>query len=404
MARFTYIAANKNGKERRGTMEASDYAKACLEIKALGLTPLEVTGSESIWSKSIQFKGKAVKPRELSIFCRQFVSILQAGIPVREALSMMVEQTENKAFGKVINEVRVSIEKGEGLAASMHLYPKFFPPLMTSLVEAGEASGSLDLAFTRLAIQFEKDAKLKGMILKALMYPVILLITAFAVMMVMLIKVIPNYVDIFKQMDTELPAITQMVVSASEFMQSYWYFVVVGILLLIIGVRGYSKTDKGRIIIAKIAIHLPLFGKLTIKTASARMARTLSTMLLSGLSLLEALEITAKSMENALFKDAIIIAREDVARGFSLAEPIKNCGLFPPLVTHMIEIGEKTGTMDQMLEKLADYYEEEVEIATQTVMAALEPMIIIVMAAIVGILVVAIMAPMTSMYNNLGNV
>ena len=242
-----------------------------------------------------------------------------------------------------------------------------------------------------MSAHFEKSAKLNGMIKKAAVYPIIVVIVAIAVVIVMLVKVIPSYSEMFNDLGTELPGITKAVVAMSDFVTGYWYIVIAVIAAIVIAIKLYKQTDSGQMFFGNL-------GKLNIKTAASNYARTLSTLVYSGLPMIEALGITADTMKNALYKKALKNAREEVSKGVPLSEPITACGLFPPMVSHMTKIGEETGDLEGMLTRLADYYDEEVELATQTVMAAIEPMIILVLALIVGVLVAAVMAPMLTMY------
>ena len=290
------------------------------------------------------------------------------------------------------------MRKSKKVRHSQKKYPNVFPDIMVSMVAAGEASGKIDVAFERMSAHFEKSAKLNGMIKKAAVYPIIVVIVAIAVVIVMLVKVIPSYSDMFNDLGTELPGITKAVLAMSNFVTGYWYIIVAVVAIAVIAIKAYKKTNSGQIFFGTLARKLPVFGKLNIKTAASNYARTLSTLVYSGLPMIEALGITANTMKNALYRNALNKAREEVSKGVPLSEPITACGLFPPMVSHMTRIGEETGDLEGMLTRLADYYDEEVEMATQTVMAAIEPMIILVLAAIVGVLVAAVMAPMLTMY------
>lgn len=402
MGSYSYVAFNsKTGKEIKGSMDAESVEKVYTRIKADGLTPVDVK-EQSVLTKDIDFSlGKKVKPRDLSVFCRQFVSIITAGVTIIDALAMLSESTTNKALAKAIKEVQMSIEKGETLSNSMAVHKSVFPDILVNMVGAGEASGSLEIAFERMAIQFEKDAKLSAMMKKAMVYPIIVSLVAVGVVVVMLLFVIPNFKEMFDSMDTTLPAITLAVVAMSDFLKNYWYLVILVIVLLVVAMKIFKKSDTGKEFFGNVGIKLPLFGSLTVKSSASRFARTLGTLLYAGLPLIDAIEIVAKTMTNVLFEKALREAKEEVAKGVVLSEPIKNCGLFPPMVHHMTKIGEETGNLEDMLTKLADYYDEEVEIATQTLMAALEPMIIIILALIVGVLIGAVMAPMLKMYTAL---
>lgn len=402
MAEYMYRAVSKSGKEIKGKIEAENIEKAKTDLKSRDLYLTEISEAGML-QKDIQFDiGKKITTRDLCLFCRQFVSLQRAGVTIIETLKMLAEATENKTFRKTLTNVCKNVEKGESLADSLDM-ENVFPKIMIKMTAAGEASGSLDTAYERLAVQFERQAKLKGMIKQASVYPIIVCIVAVAVVIVMLNFVVPSFMGMFEDMDVEMPGITLAVVTASEFMQKYWYVVIGIIVLVVVFFKWFKNTSRGEGILAKIALKIPMFGDLTIKSASANFARTLSTMIAAGIPLVDAIDITAGTMTNYYFKKALLDAKESVIAGVPLSTPIKECGLFPPMVYHMAKIGEESGNMEEMLDKLADYYEEEVEIATKSLMAALEPLIIIVLAAIVMVIIGAVLAPMVTMYEGLDN-
>ena len=401
MGSFSYVAIDKMGKEKKGSVEADDKEKALAAVKAPGLTPVSVT-PQSFLTKDINISvSKGTTVRERSLFCRQFTSILRAGVTIIDALGMLSEQTENKGFAKAIKDVQVSIQKGETLGNSMRKIPEYFPPMLVNLVDAGEASGSLDTSLERMAIQFEKDAKLQGMIKKAMVYPMVVCCVAVLVVIVMLAYVVPTFMEMFADLDIEMPKLTLMVMAASDWVKGHLILIAVIIVALVVGFKYFSQTKRGKSVIGYIGVKLPALANFTVKTSASRLARTLSTLLYSGLPLVEAIEITAHTMDNILFEQALMEAKEEVLKGVPLSEPLKTSGLFPPMVVHMVKIGEDTGDMEAMLEKMADYYDEEVELATQSLMAALEPMIILFLAIIVGVLVGSVVAPMLSLYQGL---
>ena len=403
MPGFSYVAVDKRGKEKRGSLEAETRERALEQLKAESLIPVSVREQGAL-NKEIDFSiGKKVKPRDLSVFCRQFVSITQAGVPMKEALQMLSEQTENKWLKRAISEVLLNVEKGNTLADSMRSQPDIFPPMLVNMVEAGEQSGSLEMAFSRMAVHFEKEAKLKATIKKATIYPIILVIAAIGVIAVMLLFVIPIFIDMFADLDIEMPAITMFVMNSSKWMTSHWYVVLAIIVGVVVAYKLIYKTTQGRLTIDRIKMKMPLFGKLTVKTACSQFARTMSTLLMSGISTIDALETTSKIVNNIHYTNAMLKAREEVMKGIPLSEPLEASGIFPPMVYHMTGIGEETGNVEEMLEKMADYYDEEVEMTTQSVLAAMEPIIILFMALIIGTLVIAVISPIASMYNGLDN-
>ena len=403
MPGFSYVAVDKRGKEKRGSLEAETRERALEQLKAEGLIPVSVREQGAL-NKEIDFSiGKKVKPRDLSVFCRQFVSITQAGVPMKEALQMLSEQTENKWLKRAISEVLLNVEKGNTLADSMRSQPDIFPPMLVNMVEAGEQSGSLEMAFSRMAVHFEKEAKLKATIKKATIYPIILVIAAIGVIAVMLLFVIPIFIDMFADLDIEMPAITMFVMNSSKWMTSHWYVLLAIIVGVVAAYKLIYRTTQGRLTIDRIKMKMPLFGKLTVKTACSQFARTMSTLLMSGISTIDALETTSKIVNNIHYTNAMLKAREEVMKGVPLSEPLEASGIFPPMVYHMTGIGEETGNVEEMLEKMADYYDEEVEMTTQSVLAAMEPIIILFIALIIGTLVIAVISPIASMYNGLDN-
>ncbi len=403
MASFAYEAINKKGATVKGSIEADNIDKAQAMVKAQELIPVSVKEQDAL-TKDINLSGLSKGPdaRAFAIFCRQFVSMAQAGVSLIDSLNMLSDQTENKKLREAIREIQTDVEKGESLTVAMRKQ-KLMPSLLCSMVEAGEASGSLDIAFDRMGTHFENDARLKALIKKAMIYPVIVIVVAIAVVIVMLEMVIPTFADMFKDMDMDLPAITKGVISLSDFIAAKWYIIIAVVAAIAIAFRAFAKSAYGEMVIAKIGLKAPLFGSLTIKSSCAQLARTLSTLLAAGLPLVDAVGITADTMSNKIMKDALTASKDEIIQGTPLSVPLKQCGLFPPMVYQMTRIGEEAGDIEGLLTKLADYYDEEVENATQALTAAMEPMIIIVLAGIVGTLIGAVLAPMAKMYEGLDN-
>ena len=398
MADYSYIAIEKSGKEIKGSMESDSREKVEQKLRSQGCIPLEIKEQNAL-QKDIKIGvGKKVKTRDLSVFCRQFVSMLRAGVSIVEALDMLSIQTENKTLSQAIREVRTEIGKGSTLSEAMEKQNKVFPPMLVNMVEAGETSGSIDKSLERMAIQFEKEAKLKGM-----MYPMVLGVVALVILIVMLTYVIPNYMEMFEGYDFDMPALTLAIMHMGDFVKNHAILLVAIIVAIVIGIKSWKKTESGQEFFGTRAIKIPVFKNLNIKTYSSVFARTLSTLMQAGIPMIDAVDSVANTMTNILYKRELLKAKEEIAKGVPLSEPLKNGGLFPPMVVHMMAIGEETGEIEEMLDKLADYYDEEVEVTTQTVLALLEPMIIVFMAIIVVILIAAIMGPMLSLYNGVGN-
>ena len=402
MASYKYEVIGPDGKPQTGSIEASNLEVATAELKSGGNTIVSISKANA-FNKDLDIHiGKAVSVRELSVFCRQFESVLNAGVTVIEALNMLAEQTENKTFKAALEDIRDAVQKGDTLSAAMANYPKIFPPLMVQMVQAGEATGGIDKAFSRMGGQFEKEAHLKGLIVKSMIYPIILILVIIVVVAIMMIKIVPTFTEQFDEVGGQLPGITLAVMAVSDFFVNSWYFMVAIIVGLVIFFKEFKKTENGAIIMGRLALKFPMVGKLNIKSASASMTRTLATLMGSGIQLVDALNLVMEMMKNQIVKNALKKAQEEVSRGIPLSIPLQETGVFPPMVYHMIEIGEETGNMEDMLDKIAEYYDEEVEMATQSLLAVMEPMIIIIMALVVVPIVLAIMMPMYSLYDSIG--
>lgn len=400
MPTYKYEIIGPDGKPQSGQIDATNMEVATGELKSGGSVIVSIKKASS-WEKDIHI-GKAVSVRELSVFCRQFESVLNAGVTVIEALSMLAEQTENKTFKSALEDVRDNVQKGETLSAAMAEYPKIFPSLMIQMVAAGESSGGLDKSFNRMGMTFEKDAHLKGLIVKSMIYPCILILVIIVVVAIMMIKIVPTFTESFDEVGGQLPGITLAVMAVSDFFVQKWWVMLLIVVGVVVFIKEFKKTETGAQLFGKLGLKAPLFGKLNIKTACARMTRTLSTLMGSGIHLVDALHLVAEMMSNQIVKHALNKAQEEVSRGISLSKPLADSGVFPPMVYHMIEIGEETGNMEEMLDKVAEYYDDEVEMATQSLLAALEPLIIVVMACVVVPIVLAIMMPMYSLYDSIG--
>ncbi len=400
MPGYVYRAMGPDGKEKKGSVTATTQEQAASKLKADGLIVMKLE-PEGALNKEITFGTTRVKVRDFAVFCRQFVAILSAGVSVINALQMMSEQTESKPLKAATIRLVDNLGKGETLSGAMRK-EKVFPSIFVNLVEAGEATGSLETAFERMAVQFEKEATLKAIIKKAAIYPIIVLCVAVGVIFAMMTFVVPNFMEMFADMDIEMPVMTRAVIAVSDFFVAYWWLLIIAVIGLVFGIKAYGKTVSGRVLFGTLKLKFPGMGQLQTKTNCATFARTLSTLLRAGVPMIEALEITGNSMDsNILFQRAVYQTRDQVGNGVALSKPLKMSGLFPPMVVHMVSIGEETGNLEDMLESIAEYYEEEVAEATEQMMAVMEPMIILVLAAIVGVVIAAIMSPMLAMYENM---
>lgn len=403
MAKYKYLITDKYGKEKRGTMEAASEETVISKLKSEGNVVLSVSQAADLanasWNITI---GNPVKKKDITIFCKQFYSILTAGVTVIDGLRMVQDQTENKYLRQALYNVMVSVEKGDSLADAMEMEKKIFPSLLIHMVAAGEATGNLEIAFDRICTQFDKDMKLASMVKSAMIYPIVVLVVAVAVVIVLLTTVIPNFQQTFDQMGEELPMLTQAVIGASDFILNNLPVVLGVLLFLILFLSIGRKTEPGKQITSRISLKIPMFRNFSVKNAAAKFSMTMSTLIVSGVPLVEALDIVANVIENRVIRAAVKGCREEVMQGIPMSEPLEASRIFPPMVTHMLKIGEETGTTEQMLDKVAEYYESEVEEATKRLTTAMEPMIIVVLAIVVGGVVGAIMMPMLSIYQNAG--
>lgn len=404
MDTFSYKAVSAAGKDVKGSVEAESREEAARKIKEQGLVPVSI-GKQGALDKDVNipiFKGKKIPARDMSVFCRQFASILKAGVSVINALEMLAEQTENKKLKEAIVNTQSNVEKGENLSDSMRQNDAF-PSILIDMVRAGEASGSLENSLTRMAIQFEKDAKLNGIVKKAMMYPIVLICVMIGVVIVMLTFVIPSFMTMFEDLDSELPVTTKAILAMSNSLKNYWYIYIIVVVGIVVGVQMYKKTDNGRHNLDKLKLKIPVFGLLQTKSACASFARTMSTLLQAGMPMIDALEISASTMKNVLFYDGLEKVKNGVSLGLPLSNQLKATGLFPAMVVHMVGIGEETGNVEEMLTNSATYYEEEVEVQTQALTSLMEPIIIVLMAFVVVLLIMAIYQPMIQLYNTLGS-
>ena len=402
MPDFNYVGLNNDtGKQVKGTIAADNEQEALEKIKAKGLTPMEISQATAMTkSVSVGFGQKKPKPRDMSVFCRQMVSVLSAGVSMSKALEMLGQQTENKTLQQAIVGCQQKIEAGSSMHEAMEDY-SCMKGIFATMIAAGEESGSLEVSFTRMAEKFEKDAKLKALVKKSTMYPMVLGIVLVVVVVVMLEFIIPKFTDFLGQLGGELPGITKAIVNASNFFKSHFVLIAIGVVALVVGIKMFKKTSVGRHFIDNIMLKAPLFGELTRKTACANVARTLATLVSTGISIIDGLDIVASTMSNIFYKEALEKVKFEVAQGTPLSDALEEPKLFPPMITQMTRIGEETGQLVEMFDRAANYFDEEVEASTQSVTAAIEPMVIVAMAGIAGTLGLAPPLPRVCMYDSL---
>lgn len=400
MAQYNYRAMDKNGKSKKGTVEAISEEKAKEKLKADGYMVQEI---REHGAKGGKVKGKKVKDKDLAVFCKQFSSVLNAGVTIITALEMMAEQLDNKRLQAALREAQAYVQKGGTLADGFKLNPKVFPPIMINMVAAGEMSGNLETCFDRLTTHFENANKLKSKVKGAMTYPVVILLVVIIVVIVLLVGVIPTFAEMFDDLGSELPKATQMLVDLSSFLQHKWYIVIGIVAVIVVAFRMFKSTEFGELFLAKTSLKLPLFGNLIIKSSAASFSRTLATLMASGIPLIDAIEQVAKMQNNRIIRDGLLDAKTQVSKGVPLSKPIRDMEIFPPMLPQMTKIGEETGNIEDMMDKVADYYEMEVNDATDALTSMLEPMIICLMAVVVGGIVMAIYSPMLGMYDAIDN-
>lgn len=397
MAVFNYKVVDRDGKNKKGTIEAPNRDGAEKKLKSEGYSIMSLTEQNSPLG-NIGFK-KKVKSRDLGVFCKQFSAVIKAGVTIISALELMGDQIENKTLRKAIADARTYVEKGGTLADAFRVNPDVFPPIMINMVAAGEMSGNLEICLDRLVEHFEKDNALTSKIKGAMTYPIVVLIVMVIVIIVVLVAVIPNFASMFEDMGTQLPLATRIMMAAADFVKYKWWLLIIIVAAIVFGVKFFKKTPFGEQFFANLGLKAPIFGPLNVKTACSRFARTMSTLMASGISMIDAVEQVAKMMDNKIIRDGLMDAKVQVSKGVPLSKPLKDMEMLPPMLSAMTKIGEETGDIEEMLSKVADYYDEEVEAATNALTSAMEPIIMVILACIVGMIVAAVYGPIMSMYD-----
>lgn len=397
MPGFNYTAIDRNGKRVRSSLDASSIETAKSSLRGAGYTILDIKEQTTLNRDiEIPFLGKP-KAKDMAVFCRQFVSILRAGVSVASVLAMLGQQTSNKKLRAAIREMQADVEKGESLATSMRRHPKIFPAILVNMVAAGESSGNLEESFRQMELYFERSKRTKSKVTSAMIYPCVLIVVMIVVLIVMMTKIIPNFLKTFEDMDAELPKLTQGVMAVCEWFESWWWVPLLVLVALIVGGVLFHRTDKGKHFFGWLARKTPVVGNLTVKTACATFCRTMEVLIGSGLTLTDSMDLAASNMGNSYYLEAIRDARGMVAEGTPLRESLVRTGIFPPMVSNLVGVGEETGDLQSMMGKVADYYDEEVDEATKKLLNLMEPAIIIFMAVFVVIIVLAIYLPMINM-------
>ena len=400
MATFAYSGRTRAGQTVAGERVAESMDAA---VSALRRDQIMVTQINPVREKAASKarRAKSVSPKRLAVFTRQFSVMIDAGLPLVQCLEILGTQEEDKNFSQTILSTRAEVESGASLADAMRKSPKTFDPLFTNMIAAGEAGGILDTILKRLATYIEKNVKLKSQVKSAMIYPVAVIGIAAVVVTVILWKVIPTFASLFAGLGAELPMPTRIVIALSNGVVIFMPYIIVGLIAAFFALRTYYATPNGRMLIDRMVLRLPVLGMLMRKIAVARFCRTLSTLLASGVSILEALDITARTAGNAVVEASVLTTRKSIERGETIAQPLKETAVFPPMVVQMIGVGEATGALDTMLSKIADFYEEEVDIAVAGLLTLLEPIMIAILGTVVGGIVIAMYLPIFSLISKL---
>jgi type IV pilus assembly protein PilC len=404
MANFVFKGRNRQGESVSGERVAESKQALALALRRDQIFLMEASEKKASTGKgflrSLEIGGNPT-PKDVAVFTRQFSVMIDSGVPLVQCLQILAETQENKKFAASIQAIQREVESGNNLAAAMKTQPKVFDDLYTNMVAAGESGGILDTIFQRLAVYIEKAVKLKRAVQSALVYPVAVIFIAASVITLILWKVIPAFTDLFNGMQVQLPLPTRIVIWASEFVGSYGIFIIIGLVILSGVFRSYYKTPKGRHVVDGLILQSPIFGPLMRKIAVARFSRTMATLIASGVPILDCLDITAHTSGNAIIEEAILSVKRAIEEGRTIVEPLKASGVFPSMVVSMIGVGEQAGALEKMLTKIADFYEQEVDAAVGDLMTALEPVMIVVLGAIVGGIVISMYLPMFSLINQM---
>ncbi len=401
MAIFEWQGKTLRGDTKSGTLRADSEAALRAALRKDGIILIKSTQKKDA-SKDKYNPKKKIESKSIVIFTRQLATMITSGLPLVQSLDILSNQMEDKNFKGIVKDIKERIETGSRFADALKEYPQCFDALYVNLVVAGEEGGLLDTVLARLAVYMEKTAKLKAKVKSAMIYPISIIVVAIGVVMVLLIFVIPVFETMFKDMGASLPAPTQIVVNMSRFVKSSIHYMIGALIIAAFMFKRYYKSEKGRKKIDSLVLKAPIFGVLTIKASVARVTRTLATLLSSGVAILESLIIVAKVAGNKIVEEALLIARSRISEGRSMSEPLQESGVFPPMVVQMIEVGESTGALDNMLNKIADFYEEDVDTLVTNLTAMMEPMIMMFLGVILGGLIIAMYLPIFKLGSAVG--
>ena len=398
---YMWEGKNRNNIVQKGEMEAANEDGVRSNLGKLRITPTKIKKKPKDLFENVAFLQPKVTQKDVILFCRQFSTMIDAGLPIIQCMDILYAQQENATFKKMLKKIKEQVESGATLADSLKKYPKQFDDLFVNMVAAGEAGGILDTILRRLSAYMEKAAKLKSQVKGALTYPVVTIIIAILVVAVILVFVIPVFQEMFSDMGGTLPTPTLVVVAMSEFVKSKIHYIIIGLVIFLWAFKKYYKTEKGRKTVDATVLKLPVFGLLIRKVSVAKFTNTMGTMLSSGVAILEALDIVAKTSGNKTVEGAIYRVRSGIAEGRTMADPLAESGVFPAMVCQMISVGESTGALDAMLQKIADFYEEEVDQAVENLTALIEPFMLVFLGVVIGGLVISMYLPVFKMAGQL---
>jgi len=396
---YAYVALDPRGARAKGELDAENADAVNEVLRQRGLIPLSVDLKRAAWNLEIKLFER-IKPHDMVVFSRQFATMISSGMTVLRALAVLEQQTEKEKLQEVIGTVRADVEGGASLSEAMEKHPKVFNRLYVAMVHAGEIGGVLEDALGRAADQLEKDADLRRAVKTAMVYPAVVISFAMIVLLGMVAFIVPVFVGVLEDFDAELPFITKITVGISDAVTGYWWALILGVVAIAVAVRQYVRTENGRRTKDRLALKMPVrIGEIVQKVAIARWSRTLGTLVAAGVPLLQAIDITGRTSGNALIEDAMGSVTTSVRRGGTIQAPLREEQIFPPMVGHMVGVGEETGALDQMLDKIADFYESEVAAAVKALTAILEPLLIVVIGAMVGFIVISMYLPLFSVYD-----
>lgn len=394
---YLWEGTTRKGEKKKGEIEAADESRARSQLRRQRIKPESIKKKPKDLFENIPFLQQKVKEHDVVVFARQFATMINAGLPIIQCLELLGEEEKNRTFAKIIKTIKEDIEGGSSLTDALNKYPDVFDELFVNLITAGEAGGILDVILNRLSAYMEKAIALKRKVKGAMTYPATVLIVAIAVVILLLYKVVPVFEEMFASMGSALPGPTQFLVDASRFVQNNILYILGAVVILVFAFRRYYKTQWGRLQVDRLVLKLPVFGILLKKVAVAKFSRTLSTMMSSGVPILDGLEIVSKTAGNKTIENALMNTRRSISEGRTIAAPLSEANVFPSMVVSMIAVGENTGALDAMLEKIADFYDSEVDAAVSALTSLLEPIMMVFLGGIVGGMIVALYLPIFSM-------